>query len=158
VTLAEQVVRLTQKSLEDLIRAIEALAPEAQTASPGGLARSPLEQLREVALAPAWLLPLLAEGRPHHGHEEMKRRLGRLPSDASAFRGLCEEARRTTSELCQAIEAFDPARLEEEVTIPFGFRTVLTMADVIGLHYWNIVYHLGQINQIQLMAGDREMH
>lgn len=32
------------------------------------------------------------------------------------------------------------------------------MADVLFLHSWNLTYHLGQINQLQLMLGDREMH
>jgi hypothetical protein len=34
----------------------------------------------------------------------------------------------------------------------------VTIADVLGMHYWNLTYHLGQINQIQMMLGDRQMH
>ena len=158
MTLPQHMVRQTQKSLEDLIRAVEALPAEAAGASPGGAARSPMDQLKEVALAPAWLMPLLRNDTQAQGHDELKGRLGRLQTGPNALADLAEEARRTTSELCQAIEHFDVSRLDEEVTIPFGFRTVLTMADVLTLHYWNIVYHLGQVNQIQLMHGDREMH
>ena len=32
------------------------------------------------------------------------------------------------------------------------------MADILMLHYHNMTYHLGQINFIQLMYGDKEMH
>jgi hypothetical protein len=42
--------------------------------------------------------------------------------------------------------------------MPFGGGVVMTMADILSLPSWNMVYHLGQINQIQLMLGDREMH
>jgi len=35
---------------------------------------------------------------------------------------------------------------------------IMTMADVLMLQRWNLTYHLGQINQIQLMLGDAEMH
>jgi hypothetical protein len=34
----------------------------------------------------------------------------------------------------------------------------MTLAEVLGLPAWNMTYHLGQINQIQLVLGDREMH
>jgi len=29
---------------------------------------------------------------------------------------------------------------------------------VIGKHAWNLAYHQGQINQIQLLLGDKQMH
>ena len=69
-----------------------------------------------------------------------------------------EEARRTTSELCRSIMDFPDQGLEEEVTLPFGQGLTLSMADLLYLHAWNLTYHHGQINQIQLMLGDHEMH
>ena len=57
-----------------------------------------------------------------------------------------------------AISDFPEGKLDEEITLPFGGGMTMTMADLLGLPYWNTVYHLGQINQIQLMLGDREMH
>jgi hypothetical protein len=34
----------------------------------------------------------------------------------------------------------------------------VSLADVCFLHYWNTVYHLGQVNYLQTLLGDREMH
>jgi hypothetical protein len=34
----------------------------------------------------------------------------------------------------------------------------MTFAEILSLHHWNMVYHLGQINQIQLILGDKVMH
>lgn len=65
---------------------------------------------------------------------------------------------RATSELCQAIRDYPDAQLEQEVVLPFNGGMRLTMADLMGMHYWNTVYHLGQINYLQTQWGDREMH
>ena len=60
--------------------------------------------------------------------------------------------------LCQAVMDLPDSRLDEEVWLPLGGGMNLTVAEVIGKHSWNLIYHLGQINQIQLMLGDRAMH
>ena len=44
------------------------------------------------------------------------------------------------------------------MSLPFGGGMTVSMADVLMMHYWNATYHLGQINQIQLMLGDKAMH
>ena len=62
------------------------------------------------------------------------------------------------ADLCHAVAAIPDAALEREITLPFGGGTVMTLADALGLPAWNMTYHLGQINLIGLMLGDRRMH
>jgi hypothetical protein len=32
------------------------------------------------------------------------------------------------------------------------------MADMLFMGYWNLTYHMGQVNYIQMLLGDTEMH
>lgn len=154
----DYIVRSTQKAMDDVIRAALAVPADRVEWVAMGAVRSTLSQMQELAMAGEFLLPLVQEGVApafnEHAREEVLRH--RASFDTV---GKCVEAiRSSVTELCQAISAFPDERLEEEVALPFGPGTTVTMADVLGLPYWNMVYHLGQINQIQLMLGDREMH
>lgn len=155
-------VKMTQRAVDDICRAALALPPTAVEWSAGGEARSALDQMREVAQSAAWLLPLIleksaAEFAKHPdkdpGHRHMPESEG-----LNTIHDCVDAARRTTSELCRAIASAPTKRLDEEVSLPFGGGMVMTFADVLGMHYWNLVYHLGQINQIGLAHGDKEMH
>ncbi len=150
------IVRQTQRSLDDLLRSIEALPEDKRDWSPGGEARSALDMLREVAWAPTFYMPFLqpGEGDWGQGHEDIRAK-SREPLSFEEGREL---AFRANSELCAFISSVPDERLDEEVTLPFGGGMVLTMAEVLGIHNWNLVYHLGQVNAIQRMLGDVEMH
>ena len=150
----DQVVRQTQKALDDICRAAMAVPEDRRDWRPGGESRSVLGQLQEVAISAGWLMPILQEGRfPDDGDpvfEKMR--------ENDSVEKCVDAARSSTSEICQAIAHFPDSRLEEEMKMPFGGGLIMNFADILGLHHWNMVYHLGQINQIQLMLGDKVMH
>jgi hypothetical protein len=153
----DQVVKLTQKALDDVCRASQAVPKEQRDWCPMGNVRSVLNQMQEIATSATWFLPLVESGvvpvfdqEIAVNHERFRRTMGELDECIG-------EARQSTGQLCQAIIAFPDADLENEVVLPFGGGKT-TMADVLAMHYWNMVYHLGQINQIQLMLGDTKMH
>jgi len=155
-------VKMTQRAVDDICRAALALPPEAAEWTAGGEARSALDQMREVAQSAAWLLPLVVEQNATEFAKHPDKDPGhrRMPKTAGleTITGCVETARRTTSELCGAIAAAPDDKLEKEITLPFGGGLVMTFADLLGMHQWNLVYHLGQINQIALAHGDKEMH
>ncbi|MBC8066273.1 MAG: hypothetical protein H7Y17_15690 [Chlorobia bacterium] len=154
----DQLVKQTQKAVDDICRAAEAIPADREDWSAGGEARSALNQMREVATQAAWFLPVIQERKvpafDRHAINEAKR----LRESFATIAQCAEAARASTVELCQAISDFPESKLDEEVVMPFGGGSTMSMADVLGLPYWNMVYHLGQINQIQLALGDREMH
>lgn len=154
----DQLVKQTQKAVDDICRSAEAVPTDKAEWLPGEAARSVLSQMQEVAAQAKWFLPVIQERAvpafDGHAIEEAKRLRESFDSIA-----MCAEAsRESTVALCQAISEFPEDKLDEEITLPFGGGMTMTMGDVLGLPYWNMVYHLGQINQIQLMLGDREMH
>jgi uncharacterized damage-inducible protein DinB len=58
--------------------------------------------------------------------------------------------------LCQLIEAVPDERLEETRAMPWG--GTMTLADRLFICYWNLTYHDGQVNYLQRLLGDTEMH
>lgn len=158
----EQVIRLTQRALGDVVRALEALPPERLAWSPGGAARSALAQAEELAKSADFLLPYLSGVALEEAetHAEIKEDPGekRDPEPSERLSRLLQGAQESTARFCAAVDALPESSLEEEVSLPFGEGVQFLRSDICLLHYWNLVYHLGQINYIQLMGGDREMH
>lgn len=154
----DQLVKATQRALEDVCRAALAVPEDQREWSPGGDARSVLSQMREMATAPGWFLPMVRDRTVPEFDEHARREAIRLQRSFDRVEKCVEAAREGVSELCAAIAVFPDEALEDEMHVPFGGGATMTLADVLDLPRWNMVYHLGQINQIQLMLGDREMH
>lgn len=153
----DQVVKLTQKALGDVCRAAVAVPSDRVDWSPMGNARSVLNQMQEIATSGTWFLPLVESGMVPVFDRETATNHKLFRETLDSLDDCIAEANQSTGQLCQAIIAFPDKDLENEVTLPFGAGKT-TMADVLQMHYWNMVYHLGQINQIQLMLGDSAMH
>jgi hypothetical protein len=154
----EQIVRMTQKALDDVCRAALAVEPDKVDWTPGGEARSVLSQMQEIAMAGKWFLPIIRDREVPEFGGHAQREAVRLRKSYDSLEKCVDGARATTSDLCTAILEFPDEHLEHEMQVPFAGGAVMTMADLIAMHYWNTVYHLGQINQIQLLLGDKEMH
>ncbi len=59
-----------------------------------------------------------------------------------------------TAALASAVEACPAARLAETFTDPF-FNKEINWAEFALFLYWNMCYHEGQINYIQVLYGDK---
>lgn len=154
----DQIVKQTQKAVDDICRSAEAVPVDRQTWMPGEHTRSTLSQMQEVATQASWFLPIIKERSIPDLNSHARTEFERLRDSYDSVQKCCDAARTSTVELCQAIAEFPEGKLDEEIMMPFGGGMKMTMADVLGLPYWNMVYHLGQINQIQLLLGDLEMH
>lgn len=152
----DHLVRQTQRALSDLVRAVEAVPEDKLGWSPGEGARSVLDQFREVAIAPEFHFAVIESGEmpPRELHVQLMRRAKELKT----LDEIKTHGRETTTRLCEVISGFPDEKLEDEVSLNFGGQSTWTMAEVLALHYWNTVYHLGQVNYIQTLLGDRGMH
>ena len=56
-----------------------------------------------------------------------------------------------TERLAKALEAFPTENLNDTVTLPFWGGMEKTIAQVVGMTYWNMTYHEGQIIYIQTL-------
>jgi hypothetical protein len=154
----DQLVKMTQKALDDVCRAAMAMPADQVDWKPGGEARSVLNQMQEIATSGGWFLPIVRDRTQPEFDGHARREAIRLRRSFDTIEKCIDAAQQSTSELCQAIATFPDSALEDEMTLPFGGGVTMTMADILAMHQWNMTYHLGQINQIQLMLGDREMH
>lgn len=154
----DQLVRQTQKALDDVCRSALAVSDDKRDWSPGGAARSVLDQMRELAVAIDWLKPIALDGEvpsfTDHDRLAMREASARL----ATVEDCVEQARVQVAEWCGIVANFPDERLMDEVVMPFGGGMRMNLADVLGLPAWNMTYHLGQIAFIQLLLGDRAMH
>src|ERR1044072_7189876 len=153
----DQGVKLTQRALDDICRTALSVPADKLEWIPLGKARSVLNQMQEIATSATWFIPLVESGVVPVFDQEIKDNHTRFRAQMSHIDECIGEAQQSTGQLCQAIIAFPDSSLDVEVELPFGSGKT-TMADVLAMHYWNMVYHLGQINLIQLMLGDSKMH
>lgn len=154
----DQVVKLTQRALDDVLRAVAAVPPDKITWKPAPTARSVFEQMQEVAHSARFFVPLLlGQAMPEMG-DHARKQTEELRASFDSVEKCCAAARIHTAEFCQHVANLPDSRLEEEVTLPFAGGIAMTIADVLFLHYWNLTYHHGQICYIQTMLGDLDMH
>ncbi len=154
----DHVVKQTLKALDDVCRAALAVPQEKQNWTPGGESRTVLSQMKEIAEAGKWFLPLVRDGKPPEFAEHAKKESDRLGQKVDTVIQCVDLARESTAALCNAILEMPDEVLEDEIFMPFGGGMTMTKADLAVMHAWNMTYHLGQINQIQLILGDRVMH
>lgn len=153
--LQDFVVRQTQKALMDLIRSVEALPEGRADWVPHEGMRSALSMMQEVAVAPEFHIHLLRGGVLSPGfHTELRAKAESLDTPSACI----DLAQINTMQLCSAVMDFPEERLDDEIVLPFGGGITMSMADVLAQHYWNMTYHLGQVNAIQMALGDPVMH
>jgi hypothetical protein len=121
--------------------------------SPLDQGRTALDQLQECAMAPDLYLGYLdpRHKRKANSYAEAAELQSRWTTVDECLKALHEK----TAALIAAIGALPRERLSEECTMPWGEQ--MTVQAIAGLHYWNLTYHLGQINYIQTLYGDKAM-
>ncbi|MCU0317133.1 MAG: DinB family protein [Fimbriimonadaceae bacterium] len=156
LTYQDQIVRMTHKALDDLLRAVEALPEDKRDWKPGPTGRSALDQLQECALVPMLYSKILQEREAPSRDDHVQFR--RQAKELKTFEACREAAMTQTSAFCALVLDFPDEDLEFEMNLPFNGGMNLTLADLVALHYWNLSYHLGQVNYIQTLLGDPNMH
>lgn len=121
-------------------------------ASPGGVARTPLDITVECAGINAMAAALLLGEVSNHGPEAHAQALAANDTLEKASQLLLTSAER----LADAVAHLDEAGLCDEVTVPWGQK--MTKYEVAGFAASHMSYHEGQLNYIQALYGDGEMH
>lgn len=121
--------------------------------SPLGQGRTALDQLQECAMAPDLYLGYLdpTYRRKANSYAEAAELQRRWTTVEECLQALHE----STIALTDAMRNLPLDRLNDEHTMPWGEQ--MTLQGIAGLHYWNLTYHLGQINYIQTLYGDKAM-
>ena len=153
----EQIIRLTEKANRDLFRSVRATAEDKLQWKPLDEGRTVLGMAQECAQSAMWFAIMLEKRTgsafPMEDYPKMQAERASWSLDD------CERIlRENTERLAVAIRAIPDDDLGQEITLPWGDDMKATLADVMAYHYWNVTYHLGQVNFIQTLYGDKEMH
>jgi uncharacterized damage-inducible protein DinB len=119
--------------------------------------RTVLDMLQECAQSPLWFAAMLEQ---RTGSVFDPAEYPNLQAERRAWSA--EEAERRIHEnserLYAAIRSVPDEDLTQTISLPFGQNMVASLTTVMALTYWNLTYHLGQINFIQTLLDDWQMH
>lgn len=149
----EHLRALTERAHRLLINDLKAIAEDKSNASPGGVARTALHIVAECAMVTGFLgkaLNGVEVQRPPK--EEREAHLNSFDTTEKVLAYLDRE----TQDLLTVIDGLDESTLGEVSDKPFGRpMSRFALAEFPALH---MMYHDGQLNYIQTLHGDAEMH
>ena len=141
----------TEVVMEGILRSVRALPADKLDWKPFDNGRSAMSQLQECAVSPEIFIRALSGGGYVYT-DDLKAKREALTTIDAAERKL----REGTGELLMAIRETPDSKLEDPIDLPWG--ATWRLVDVMNMHFWNLTYHVGQINYIQTLLGDFEMH
>lgn len=126
--------------------------------SPMGAARTTVDVVQECAEALEIGTKFMKTGQfAFPDAQAMAARAEALKENPPKLEDLFPRLQKAAEDYAQAIEKFPAERLTQMVPSPFGGQQV-PLVQVLSMPIFNMVYHWGQINYIQLMLGDTKMH
>lgn len=134
------------------IQDLEAMDAELLGKSPGGVARTPYDFTYEVVVVNRRVATRLRGEDPGPWPNE-----GWMtaPEEFRSKEAAVREMKSSSDEVLAAWDALDASKIGETIVIPNGETTALSMGSLIATH---AMYHDAQLNYIQALAGDGEMH
>lgn len=131
---------------------VDATSEEHFCGCPGGKARPASNYIAEAGLFQTVIAERLANPT---GEIDMQSRYGVLENIQTK-----EQSRELFTQGCRDLEAaldkVDTSELNDEIQAPWGMPTTKGKLILHGLAH--TMYHLGQLNQTQLIHGDDQMH
>jgi uncharacterized damage-inducible protein DinB len=148
-TLQRFLAHATEKAAQDLEAALRRLPEEKWDWSPGGTARTALDQIAECALVNSGFADVIAARAwpPGYDMAQFDRDRKALMTDpAKAIQTLHEG----TAKLVSVIAGVPDEDLGVEVQMAWG---PMTLEHMMAHGYWNMSYHEGQINYLGSILG-----
>jgi uncharacterized damage-inducible protein DinB len=126
--------------------------------SPMGAARTTIDVLQECAealeMGSRWMKSSQIAGPDPQARAARAEALKKNPPKLEDVLARLQKA---SEQYAQDLEKFPAERMTQMVTSPFSGQP-MPMAALLGLPVFNMIYHWGQINYVQTMLGDTEMH
>lgn len=145
----EVAVALLDGSLDQLLTAVKETPVDRRDWAPSDTTRSALDILVECAGIQRTVAAMLRGETPDMAG-------GPAKEDYPTFEAAQALALETKAELAAALRAVPDARLDEQVTMPWG--AVMSVAEFLFLTSGHNMYHAGQVCYIQRLLGDTQMH
>jgi hypothetical protein len=150
-------VEKIENAARSLFQSARSMPEEKLAWEPLEKGRSAMSQLRECGGTPR-MIPLLLRGQ---GDNIPPTFYSDLKAERETWKTIddCEAAFRSCiGPALDAIRDFPDDELSTLLPVPWTFQKQQAASDLILDMYWNMSYHLGQINYIQTLYGDSRMH
>lgn len=146
------------KQIETVCRTAITVPEDKRDWVPMGDARSVKAQLEELATVHIFVVPILRTGEAPPITDEQKELIRERTERFDTFDKLIEGAKEGARLTAEAIRAVPDRKLDDVITLHSRGGIRRTMYEMVARPYWNLCYHEGQINYIQMLLGDTEMH
>jgi hypothetical protein len=149
----KHLISLTQRMKGLLVNDLNAIPADKQNVCPGGCARPPLSLVVECGMINEFIAKFLTTGSTERMPREQREAfMNSFDTSEKALDYLDNQ----TQTLCAAFETLDENSLGETSDVLFGRpMTRLAIAELPAFH---MMYHDGQLNYIQTLYGDTEIH
>lgn len=131
---------------------LNALSEEAITKSPGGAARTPANFTYEITVVNKRLMTRMQGGDPGPFDPNA---WTETPAEFNTKDGAVKAFTESLNGIIAVVEATDEADMLKEITTPSGATSPFDLAEFCAYH---INYHDGQLNYIQALNGDANIH
>jgi hypothetical protein len=148
-TLQDFLAVATQKDSMELMEAFLLVPEDKRTWKSEGTTRTALDQLAECALLNGYIADLIQTRKWTMNNFDIFRQ-EKAAAEALGWDHLRELLEKNTSRVADAIRAVPDDALDSEIETPGG---KMTLAEIAARSYWNMTYHLGQINYIAAMLA-----
>ncbi len=146
------------KQIEAVCRTALAMPEDKRDWVPMGSARSVNAQIEELATVHIYIIPILKTGEAPLITEDQKEHIRERKEQFDTFDKLIEGAKEGAKLTAEAIRDVPDSKLDDVITLHSRGGIRRTMYEMVARPYWNLCYHEGQINYIQMLLGDTEMH
>ena len=148
-------VNLIQAMADDMIRAVDATPKDKAVWKPLETGRS----IQEIALECAGVNLFMAKAISTYAAPVMDREeFAKFTAEHDTLEKSVAALKSSLSALSAAIICFPTEKLDDTILLPFPGGTTVAFAELISKPYYHLSYHLGQINYIQTLYGDKAMH
>jgi hypothetical protein len=154
----ERIANMVIGTTDTICRAALAVPEDKRDWVPMGAARTVMSQMQEIATIKDFILPALTTYEFPPVNDATRAQWMEQRNKLSTLDMCILAAKSGAQELAEAIRKVPEEKLDQKIMMPFGGGIEKTIAEVIAMPYWNLCYHEGQINYIQTLLGDREMH
>jgi hypothetical protein len=148
-TLQNFLTMATQKMADELVTSFQRLPEDKRNWSPGEQSRSALDQAAEIAILNGYTAELI-QSRTWTMTDFNVFIKAKAEAVAQGWDHVHALLKENTPKAIAAIGTVPDEDVNIEIAMPWGTST---LAEVMAYPYWNMTYHIGQINYIASILG-----
>jgi hypothetical protein len=152
------ICEVTQVAADAAFKAARAVPADKLNWKPLDQGRSVLEQSQELAQCPYWAESIVGDKPMPEMTDELRAQI-KAETESWTTVDICQaECNKRLESLFKLYRSLPDEQLEKTKWLPYDGGRDFTWKEMMNYPHWNFTYHEGQINYIQTLYGDKDMH